>query len=183
MAWLCHSGVLHKYYRSAWHHLCLKHTITDPPLTCRKGVERRKRSSHVTITTSVMTQAVVSSEQVQRCVQVRVDLVDPVADRFQGHPPVRGLRLTRDSSDTEQSQQENTYDTAGQHGPLHNGLIWKGLFLHTWSRWHLTFHFCLFLFSSCLHFTCRSWVLSSGFGVVTWQPTNQWGWWLELQRH
>lgn len=53
----------------------------------------RPRHRLVSITASVVAQPVVSSEQVQGCVQVRVNLVDPVSYRFQRVSPVRSLRL------------------------------------------------------------------------------------------
>lgn len=68
-----------------------------------------------------MTQPVIAAEQVQRCVQVRVDLVYSVTDRFQSHPPVRSLWLSFASghtSTTVQAQEQNTDVAAAAHRPL-----------------------------------------------------------------
>lgn len=84
----------------------------------------RTRRRLVTITTPVMTQPVVAPEQVQCCVQVRVDLVYSVADGLQSRPPVGGLRLLLpggrawETSAGERDHQENTGEAAVEHSPL-----------------------------------------------------------------
>lgn len=77
----------------------------------------------VSITASVPTEAVIAAEQVQRCVQVRVDLVDPVPDGSECQPPVRGLwllftgRNTRGNKSTaaEQTEQKNRNGAAAEN--------------------------------------------------------------------
>lgn len=50
-------------------------------------------TSCFTVTTLVTTQAVVAAEQIECRVEVRVDLMDAIADSFQSHSPVRSLRF------------------------------------------------------------------------------------------
>lgn len=79
----------------------------------------------LTITTPIMTQTVIAAEQVQCCIQVRVNLVNSVTDSFQSHPPVWGFwlmfggRHIWETSTTVQTQQENTNEADAVHSPLH----------------------------------------------------------------
>lgn len=69
-----------------------------------------------------MTKSVIAPKQVQRCVQVRVDLVYSVSNGFQSRPPVRSLRLLfagGHMSEQAQPQQEDT-DVAA-HSPRNVG--------------------------------------------------------------
>lgn len=76
----------------------------------------------LTIAAPVVTQAVIASEQVQRRVQVRVNLVYSIADRFQRHPPVWRLRLMVVRGQTArkvEGQGEKASKTAKVHSPRH----------------------------------------------------------------
>ena len=90
----------------------------------RNVCERRKERKLLTVTTPVVTQPVISAEQVQCCVQVLVDLMYSIADSFQGHPPVGGLWLMfagwhmMEESTGAQTQQENTGEAVEVHSPL-----------------------------------------------------------------
>lgn len=95
------------------HHSCYqlhRKSVVDFGNVC-KG---EKREQWLTVTTPVVTQPVISTEQIQCCVQVLVNLVYSVADSFQGHPPVGSLwlmfagRHLMEESTGAQTQQENT---------------------------------------------------------------------------
>lgn len=75
----------------------------------------------LTIAAPVVTQAVITSEQVQRRVQVRVNLVYAIADSFQRHPPVWSLRFMFVRGQTPRKVEregENANKTVEVHSPL-----------------------------------------------------------------
>lgn len=92
----------------------------------------------LTITTPIMTQTVITAEQVQCCIQVRVNLVNSVTDSFQSHPPVWSFwlmfagRHIWETSTRVQTQQENTNEAVVVHSPLH---VIRGWYRRLVARW------------------------------------------------
>ena len=71
-------------------HVIQNYSIQPEPLegdiTCRG-----RREGELTIGALVLAQPVIAAKQVQRRVEIRVDLVDSVTDRLQRRAPVRRL--------------------------------------------------------------------------------------------
>lgn len=90
-----------------------------------------------------MTQSVIATEQVQCCIQVRVDFMDSVPNSFQSHPPVWSLWLVFtatniwEKSTTKQTKQIQTTVAAGEYSCPTHCLTLTELFLICWSWWHL----------------------------------------------